>query len=202
MMALDSALVVLMAEALAAMVVVAGVLFFMARNKRKKEISAINTFINQLEEQAELKNQPLDHFLGETCGLGGRESRDFLEQIGNCERAVMQKVVELFLKRDMTLLNAIDRSVGEVSEPYCRLLTMMAEANKANLSDNSQSLERINQQLIRQLDTAMQTIDEITGEYTRVFNGNQSELELENSSKKMLQIFQDSVRNIRHAAQD
>jgi hypothetical protein len=43
----------------------------------------------------------------------------------------------------------------------------------------------------------MQTIDDITGEYTRVFSGNQSALELENSSKKMLQIFHDAEHCIR-----
>lgn len=202
MMALDSALVILMAEALATIVLLVGVMLFILRKKRNKEINAINSFINQMDEQSELKNQPLDHLLSKTCGLSGKQVQETLEHVSNCERAVMQKVIELFLKRDMVLLNEIDRAIGDLSEPYCHLLTKMAATDQGSLPVNTQSLERINQQLVRQLDTAMQTIDEITAEYTRVFSGNQTELELENSSKKMLQIFQDSIRTIKQNSQE
>lgn len=202
MMALDSALVILLAEALAAMILLAGALFFISRNKRNKEIRAINGFINQIDEQAEFKNKPLNQLLSETCGLSGKEARETLQNVSDCERALMKKVIQLFLEREMTLLNDIDQCIGDLSEPYCRLLANMTSTPKASISETDQSLERINQQLIRQLNTAMQTIDEITAEYTRVFSGNQSELELENSSKKMLQVFQDSIRNIKHHEQE
>ena len=202
MMALDSALVILLAEALAAMILLAGALFFISRNKRNKEIQAINSFINQMDEQAEFKNKPLNQLLSETCGLNSKEVRATLQNVSDSERALMKKVIQLFLEREMTLLNEIDRCIGDLSEPYCRLLANMTSTPKASISETDQGLERVNQQLVRQLNTAMQTIDEITAEYTRVFSGNQSELELENSSKKMLQIFQDSIRSIKHHEQE
>lgn len=202
MMALDSALVILLAEALAAIILLAGALFFISRNKRNKEIQAINSFINQMDEQAEFKNKPLNQLLSETCGLNSKEVRATLQNVSDSERALMKKVIQLFLEREMTLLNEIDRCIGDLSEPYCRLLANMTSTPKASISETDQGLERVNQQLVRQLNTAMQTIDEITAEYTRVFSGNQSELELENSSKKMLQIFQDSIRSIKHHEQE
>lgn len=199
MMALDSALVILMAELLAALIILALALFFIARNKRNNEMKAIDSFINQLDEQASFKNQPLDHLLTQTCGLDKKTVQATLQEVSDSERALMQKVIQLFLKREMALLNEIDQAIGNLSEPYCRLLeNMTTSSDKAAAPvGNTQALERINQQLVRQLDTAMQTIDEITSEYTRVFSGNQTELELENSSKKMLQIFQDSIRNLK-----
>lgn len=201
MMALDSALVILMAEILAVVLAFAAIWFFMSRNKRNKEISAIDSFLTQMDEQTDIRNQPLDRLLSEVCGLRKEEVQETLQQVSDSERALMKTVIELFLKREMALLNEVDRCIGDLSEPYCRLLAKLSAAPKTSAPDNAQSLERINQQLVRQLDTAMQTIDEITSEYTRVFNGNQTELELENSAKKLQQIFQDSVRNLNQSAQ-
>nr|WP_305909126.1 hypothetical protein [Methylomarinum sp. Ch1-1]MDP4522014.1 hypothetical protein [Methylomarinum sp. Ch1-1] len=48
----------------------------------------------------------------------------------------------------------------------------------------------------------MKTMDEISAEYTRVFSGKQSELELENSSKKMLRIFQEAENTIRSSVKE
>ncbi len=198
-MALDSALVILLAEALAALVLLAGVLFYLSRKKRSKEVHAIDEFIDQMEEQALFKNQPLEDLLSRTCGLDPKTVKDTLQSVSDSERALIQKVIQLFLSRDTALLSEIDRCVGDLSEPYCQLLNAItASPHTSPSSDNAQSLERINQQLVRQLDTAMQTIDEITAEYTRVFSGNQSESELENSSKKMLQVFQESINALTH----
>lgn len=210
MMALDSAVVILMGEALAVLLVVAVVLFFLARRKRSQEIGAIDSFISELDEQASIKNQPLDHLLSKTCGFDPKTVQETLQEVSASERALMQCVIQLFLERKMDLLNEIDQSIGNLSEPYCKLLANKSsgESGSRPATDDSQAannlhaLERINQQLVRQLDTAMQTIDEITAEYTRVFSGNQTELELENSSKKMLQIFQDAIRDLKQTSED
>lgn len=203
MMAFDSALVVIMAEALAVLTLLAVALFFISRNKRNKEIRAIDSFISKLDEQAALKNLPLEKLLSDTCGLDRKAIDAALQEITESERALFQKVIQLFLEREMDLLGEIEQRIGNLSEPYCSLLTHMASGSTRTSAEggNAVGLERVNQQLVRQLDTAMKTIDEITSEYTRVFSGNQTALELENSSKKMMQIFQDTERNIKQHVQ-
>lgn len=201
-MTLDSTLTLIMAEVLLAMVLAAAAFFFVWRNKRNKETAAINSFLNQLEDHALLKNQPLDRLLRETCGFDPRIVRESLQDVSASERELMQKVIQLFLQREMLLLNEIDRCIGKLSEPYCQLLSKLANEAKPVNDDNTQKLEQMNRQLTEQLDTAMQTIDEITNEYTRVFNGHQTELELENSSKKMLQIYQDSIHHLKQSQQN
>ncbi len=203
-MELDSALVILMAETLAGLLVVALTLWLMSRRKRGKEFDAIHQFIDQLEEAAVLKNKPLDQLLTNTCGLARDQVDSILQQVTDSERALFQRVIQLFLQREMLLLSEIDQGIGELSEPYCRVISDMAagtgksrSASTAGGDIQTSGLERINQQLVRQLDTAMQTIDEITTEYTRVFSGQQTALELENSRKKMLQVFQDAEHKIR-----
>lgn len=209
MMALDSALVILMAEALAAMTLLALVVFFMARSKRGKEMAAVDRFITQLSEEEAIKSRLLETILVENCGVERGTVGVTLQEVSDAERALMQRIIQLFLQRDPGLLSEIDQLIANLSDPYCKLLAGpgsglgVAGATTGSGSDKKiAGLERINQQLVKQLDTAMQTIDEITAEYTRVFSGNQSALELENSSKSMQQIFQDAKQRIRNNLAD
>lgn len=195
----DTTLVILMAEiCIFLLVMAAGALFFF-RRRRNNELSTINQFIDQLEEQAIFKNKPLDHLLTVACGLDRKTVEATLEQVSESERALLQNVIQLLLQREMGLLGEIDKNIGRLSEPYCQLLGEMATHHTVAAEGSDDDLKKINEQLVRQLDVALQTIDEITAEYTRAFSGNQTALELENSGKKMQQIFQLAERNIRQA---
>lgn len=202
MMELDSAIVILMAEALAAMILLVLVLIFMSRKKRGNETVEIDRFISKLEDEEAIKTQQLEKILLES-GVNRQALDSVLKEVTATERALLQRVIQLFLQRDLAHLEDIDQLVANLSDPYCRLL---AESSNAATSVDSAvagkeqrvaGIERVNQQLIKQLDTAMKTIDEITAEYTRVFSGNQTALELENSSKKMQQIFLEAEQRIK-----
>lgn len=197
MMALDSTLIILMLEISVIIILLAVSFLFIAKRKRNKELSAIHNFIDQLEQEFSFNNKPLERLLSDTCGLGPQETETTLKNINASERAVLQNVIQLFLQREISLLKEIDRSISQLSEPYCQLLETLSAAPPATAPKDTQDLMRTNQQLKQQLDTALRTIDEITAEYTRVFSGNQTELELENSSKKMLQIFHDAEHSIK-----
>ena len=150
MMAVDSALIIIMAEALALLTLLGVALFFISRSKRNKEIKAIDSFISKLEEQALFKNLPLDKLLSDTCGIDRKTIDATLQEITDSERALFQKVIQLFLQRDMNLLSEIDQGIGDLSEPYCRLLAHMASGKTSTSPEagNSTGLERVNQQLV------------------------------------------------------
>jgi hypothetical protein len=195
----DTTLVILMAEICIFLLVIAvGTLFFF-RHRRNKEMNTLNQFIDQLEEQATFKNKPLDHLLTVACGLDRNTVDTTLGQVIESERTLLQNVIQLLLQREMGLLGEIDKNIGRLSEPYCRLLSEMGTHHTAVAANADDDLKKINEQLVKQLEVALQTIDEITAEYTRAFSGNQTALELENSGKKMQQIFQLAERNIRQA---
>jgi flagellar basal body-associated protein FliL len=200
MMGLDSALAILSLEALGVLTLACVAFFLIARNKRNNEIQAIDDYITQLNENTSSKNQPLDRLLSDKCGLDRPTVNRALQEITDSEKALLQIIIKLFLQREIGLLTEIDEKISNLSEPYCQLLIKMSHgsSNSSTSISNDQGLEFINQQLVRQLNTAMQTIDDITAEYTRVFSGNQTGLELENSRKKMMQIFQDTEHKILH----
>ncbi len=198
----DTTLMMLMMEVSVLLVVVAISVFFIFRRKQNQEINALHVFIDQMEEQATFKNKPLDQLLTEVCGLDRHTVDATLSQINGSERALLQNIIQLLLQRELGLLNEIDKNLGSLSEPYCQLLGQMAKAMSASPNTRMDSgMKIINEQLVRQLDSALNTIDEITAEYTRVFSGNQTALELENSSKKMLQIYRQAESTIKQLMQ-
>lgn len=206
MMTLDSALVILLVEGLVVMMVLGLTVFFISRNRRAKEMAEIERFINQLSDEEVIKSRKLETILTEKCGIDSHTAAVTLREVGDAERALLQRIIQLFLQRSPALLNEIDQLIVNLSDPYCKLmaagpssssLASTASGSETISSNKAAGLERINQQLVRQLETAMKTIDEITAEYTRVFSGNQTALELENSSKKMQQIFHDVEQQIK-----
>ncbi len=210
MKTLDTTLMILMAEVSILLVVIAIALFCISRSRRNKEIDTIHQFIDQLEEQVASKNKPLDQLLTGVCGLDRDTVDNTLKQINGAERALLQNVIQLLLQRELSLLYEIDKNLSRLSEPYCLLLgNKVAGVDPAGQAGSTEkaaptgkadaNLAQVNEQLVRQLDTALKTIDEISAEYARVFSGNQTALELENSSKKMLQIFQMAEINIKQS---
>ncbi len=206
MMELEPALVILLAEGLIAMIVLALGMYFMTRNKRDKEVAEIERFVGALSDEDLLKSQMLETFLLENCAVDRKRVDGVLQEVSATERALVQRVIQMFLQRDPSLLTEIDQLISNLSDPYCKLLADLnsgLESNQEAINGgkallNIEAIEHVNRQLEKQLNLAMQTIDEITAEYTRVFSGNQSALELENSSKKMLQIFRDAEHRIKN----
>ena len=206
MMAWDFAWLILLEEVLGVGLLLLVVFFARARSKYGKEIAEIERFISRFEEEEPLKIGVLENILLENCGLKPDLAADILQQVLVSERALLQRIVHMLLKRDSTCLPEIEQLIAKLSKPYCNLLTEteLGFAESSNLRKETKvfELEKVNKQLVRQLETAMQTIDEISSEYTRVFSGHQTQLELDNSSKKMQQIFKDIEQRIKQNIAD
>ena len=206
---INSAAFILMAEALTVVIILTVAFFAINRNKQGKEIAEIDQFIKRLAEDEEIKAQLLATILLDECGIETEKASAVLKQVSGAEKVLLRRIIEMFLQRNPSLLPNIEQLIANLSDPYFRLLADIRQvqtdqAPPLTSDDNTLNLkvvaiEHVNQQLVKQLDTAMQTINEMTAEYTRVFSGHQSALELENSGKRMLQIFQDAELRILHA---
>ena len=182
------------------------ILFARSRSKHEKEVAAIENFIGQFEQNEIIRRGLLQTILLDNCGLSPESAADVLQKIMESERALLQRIVQMLLNRDPKCLAEIEQLIDKLSEPYCNLWTEteseVAESHNSRNDTRAVRLEKINKQLVRQLETAMQTIDEISSEYTRVFSGHQTLLELDNSSKKMQQIFKDIEQRIKQNIAD
>ena len=153
MMALDSAAVILMTEALVVLLLIVIAFLAISHSKRNKEIQQVDDFISQLDSSASLKNEPLNFLLAKTCSLEQSVVDQALKDITQTERALFQQVIKLFLQREISVLNDIEERIGGLSEPYCKLLREMAESDTQISTNNGPTvpaagLESINQQLV------------------------------------------------------
>jgi len=143
----------------------------------------------------------------ENCNIAPDVVKGLLNEISSSERILYQQIIQIFLNRDVELLNDMDQYIDNISEPYCKIIRHSSgnaeESDTLNAAEDK--IERLMQQTERlgeQLTVSMNTMDEISAEYSRVFSGTQTELELENSSKKMFAIFHDAEQQIRDLFKD
>ncbi len=207
MIELNSIVVILMAEALGALFLIVLIFFLLSKKKSSTEQVAAHELIDKLEDTGNFKSKKLGEMLSEECKIDSSEINEFLKDIGHSERVLYQKIIQIFLNKDANLLKGIDKQIDDLSEPYCKLLT-----NYSGDAKGSEKLEEMqnnvaqhtleNQRLSDQLTTAMNTMDEISREYTKVFSGTQTELELENSSKKMFAVFREAEQRIRNSSKE
>jgi len=204
MIELDSVLIILMIEALAALLLLAAVFFVFYHKRRSKERTDVHQLIDKLEDADGIRTKGLEERIHANCQVDNEKLKLILKEINTCEHELYQKIVQIFLKRDGALLKEIDHSINRLSTPYCNILRESVAAgdsgNNSELEEAKAQISRLKREgarLAKQLQMSMQTIDEISSEYTRVFSGTQSEMELENSSKKMLCIFADAEKTVR-----
>jgi hypothetical protein len=177
-------------------------LWFVIRRKRGNELAAIDAFIGRMQGATTLKNKPLDQLLTQQCGFNREQVDTVLQQVSDSERVLFQRIIQMYLLREISMLGEIDQSIGELSDPYCQVIIGMTNDHHEHApavggGGAIAEFERANQLLSRQLKTAMQTIDDVTAEYARVFSGQQSALELENGRKQMLEVFQHAEQEIK-----
>jgi len=205
MMAINPVFVVIMAESLAALLLLfVGILFF-RRRKKGHENATAEALISQLEETEAIRCKKLGLMLAEHCQLDEQAVQDYIREINQQEKSLYQQIIQMFLSRDPELLKEVDQSIHNLSEPYCKILLHKHNSETLPASDADvfqqgkkaiNQLRQENDRLAEQLQTAMNTMDEISSEYTRMFNGTKSEIELQNSCQKMLAIFQEALSRV------
>lgn len=202
MIELNPTLVVLMAEALVAIILLIIVVSLLFRKKSKGQQLASRQVIDSLQEADNIKTKKLAGLISMYCDLQPNELNESLAEIKSNERQLYRQIIQMFLNRDVDVLLTIDQYVDNLSEPYCKLLAHAfggaGDADRDN--EDKQKMTKLmqqNKQLAKQLTVAMSTMDEISAEYTRVFTGTQTELELENSSKKMFEIFHQAEQQVK-----
>lgn len=219
-MNIDSALIILLAEALLAVLVVALIAFWFGRRKNQKEQEAVNDLINKLFANGENRAEELTELIkANMAGISDQDLSALLTEISEQERTLYQKIIEIFIKRDCDELVHIDSCIKDMTVSYGKI------GNSANVElppgitdENGQPVriedyaeelkaaqERISQykleteRISEQLGVAMNSMDEISAEYTRMFSSEKSVAELESSRQRMLRIFATAEHKIHDA---
>lgn len=220
-MNVDSALVVLLAEALLAVLLIAVAAFWLGRQKNIREQHAADTLINKLFDEEDERAKELTQFIkNNITDISSSDLNDLLDAIKTQERTLYQKIIEIFIKRDCEMLINIDSDVKNMAETYGNMTRRSKSATQAVISgtevddagpkeSNDEELkaahEKVSQyklqaeRISEQLNVAMSSMDEISAEYTRMFNSDKSQEELESSRQRMLKTFSTAEHKIHDA---
>ena len=198
MIELDSVVVVLMIEALVALLSLAFGYFLYTRTTKNNEHKAADKFVVKLKKNESERGKKIEDIILKNCDIEPDSLKKLLQEIITSERSLYQQIIQMFLNRDINLLVEMDEYVHNLSKPYCKALKDKSShgTNHVALENEVQiaheKIDKLNDERSRlsdQLQMAMTTMDEISTEYTRMFNGTKNKSELEKSSTKMLQIY-------------
>ena len=206
MIELNSVWGVLLIEGFMALALLVIVFLLLSKKKKAAEHTAAYDLIDKLEESKNVNAKKLRAMILEHCAVEQDVLTELLGKINQNEQQLYKQILRIFLNRDMSLLDDLDQHIAGLSEPYFKMLEFTSSKEAVSLEKQEKQSEdkaeverlmRINKKLGEQLSEAMATTDEVLEEYTRVFSGTQTELELENSSKKMLEIFRYAEQRVK-----
>lgn len=198
MIEVNSLAAVFMLEGLAgAFLFLLGIAIFFLR-RRTKERNAADEFINRIKKSEAKRAEELGKAIAEACEMEKAQLESVLSEFRSCEKSLYQKILQMFLSRDAVLLNGIDQNVEALAKPFCRILSEakfksnidpeLGDAIEAARREIEQ-LKRDKEQLSKQLSMAMDTMDEISSEYTKIFGTSSDADELDLSRKRMLNTY-------------
>ncbi|MCX7086900.1 MAG: hypothetical protein NTV00_02480 [Methylococcales bacterium] len=211
MIELDSVVVILMIEALVALFLLVMGLYLWSRKKKSGDFQVAHALINQLGETHTLRTERLENLIVESCELEAGDLQALLKNIDVREKALYQQIIQVFLNRDPKVLKELDAYIQDLSKPYCAMLKKVggnnapnaaatataAAAAEADLAIAQEKIARLmdkNSAITQQLQLALRTVDEVSDEYTQMFNGTKGEIELRASYRRFMRIFQ-SIEN-------
>lgn len=206
MIELNSVIVILMAEALVALLLLVIGIWLWSRKKKSGDFVIARTLINELDESKTVRSEKLEELISQQ-GVVNPELQILLKEIDVRQKALYRQIIQLYLNHDPGLLKAVDETIQDLAQPYSAMLKHAGSpVPVSNLSpvikeveyDNGldaakQKIMRLsieNTALTEQLRLALKTLDEVSDEYSRVFNGNKSEAELQASYKRLVRVFQ------------
>lgn len=193
-------------EAIVALLGALVLMLFLAARKKRGEREQAGELVTRLNETEKARLQQLDAALVESTELVDDEvRRQTLEAVGHQEKALYRHVIQAFLSRDAEKLAEIDNPVRALSEPYCQLVKQLIERMPAH--DTSKAGEKLAaleteirqaraeaERTNEQLTLALATLDEVSGEYVKMFGEPQQAEELHASRKRMLDAFRRTER--------
>ncbi|MEH6502482.1 MAG: hypothetical protein V7682_01135 [Cycloclasticus sp.] len=188
---------VLLAEVLFAVLIILGLILFVASRQKKTTHKAIQTLIKKIKKNAVNRKEKVnedDVF----SSLDGNLIDELFEEVREKESKMYQHIVKIFLKKEADDLKSLDSYMDEISAPYWKALKEVVEQSRVNVQDGADSspvsmemtlVVNENERLSEQLSAALKTLDEVSNEYANMFDGKKEREELNSSRARVLDHF-------------
>ncbi|BCX87960.1 DNA-damage-inducible protein D [Methylomarinovum tepidoasis] len=183
-------------ESVALLLLVLGWILHTWLRHQRQETEAARRLISQVEKTAPDHSAALGELLAAFEQLPQDQQEALTGELIEREKALYHQILQLFLTRDSRRLGQLEGRIRALQEPYRQLLKEVAaapkpEADPRPLQEAQRRIEALQaetQQLADQLQTALETIDALSSEYTRMFAPDRSREELEASRRRIVEM--------------
>lgn len=206
MIELSPLMTILLIEALVVLVLLTIIFLLVFRKKNIDRQVAVQGLIAKLKKNEKKKALERSEIITEQSDIDPEIVSEFISEISVKERELYKQIIQIFLNKDANKLKRIDQYFDGLAESYLSTVSYLSQNNEVESEVSPAELLQATvattdneeqDNLKEKLAVAINTMEEISAEYTRVFSGTQTELELENSSKKMFQIFRDANSQVK-----
>lgn len=183
-------------ESVALLLLVLGWILHTWLRHQCQETEAARRLVSQVEKTAPDHSAVLGELLVAFEQLPQGQQEALIGELIEREKALYHQILQLFLTRDSHRLGQLADRIRALQEPYRQLLKEVAAAPKPAsdprpLQEAQRQIEALQaetQQLADQLQTALETIDALSSEYTHMFAPGRSREELEASRRRIVEM--------------
>lgn len=166
-------------EAIVILLVIVAIAVTVSVKKKKGDKQAVSKLVAQIKHQSDVRLQQTGSFLTDKYRLEGDQLKKAIQQIDKAEKKFMQKLLNVYLKRDTRGLAAMDAHLAELVDVYKDLSPKMPDPEviealeEARRSDATEmdSLRENNSKLAEELAATRKTMDDMTAEFGNLFTG-------------------------------
>ncbi len=193
------------AEAALLLLAVLGLVLHTWLRNQRQERQAAGRLIAQLQRAMPEHGENLQQLLEGFEQLPAEHQEDLIADLLARERRLYQQILNLFLSRDPRRLGHIESHIRALQEPYQQLLQSLPQAPApaadpealAEARARIRTLEAEVEQLADQLQVALETLDNLSSEYTRMFAPDRSREELEASRRRIMEALKRGEEKLR-----
>jgi MFS superfamily sulfate permease-like transporter len=209
-MQVDSLTFILISELSVGLLVAIVIVLVWTLRRKNREQAAVQNFIERLKETEDERIDALKQRLKASTRASEEQLAQTLEEFSLQEKTLYKQVIEVFLHRNLDSVFSIDTRVKAITEPFCKLLSDSKGVDESVLHDLRKARQLLEEQtnrtkqlrfeanqLAEQLNSALETLDEVSSEYSKMFGESKNAEELELSQKRILNVFRQAEMKVK-----
>lgn len=209
-MQIDSLTFILISELSVGLLVAIIIVLVWTLRRKNREQAAVQNFIEHLKETEDERIDALKQRLKSSTRASEEQLAQTLEEFSLQEKTLYKQIIEVFLHRNLDSVLSIDTRVKAITEPFCKLLSDSKGVDESVLQDLRKARQLLEEQtnrtkqlrfeanqLAEQLNSALETLDEVSSEYSKMFGESKNAEELEVSQKRILNVFRQAEMKVK-----
>ncbi len=170
---------ILTGEVILVLVLALGALLISRALQRRRDRKAAMYLVGVIKENEAQRQEQTSEVLNKRFGLSGNDLKQAIHTVMHAEKLLYQRIINMYIKRDVICLRELNIDVEAVTEPFRTLEDLTDTAASPDPGGSSadaqngdeDALRAENLALKQELQITMETMSRMLGEYASMFGG-------------------------------